>query len=66
MSSVWLGAWQSDYTDYRRFVLTRPDGTFILRIPNGAYRLHVYAAPKTPAPATTTVKASQPTTKKPQ
>ena len=46
VSSVWVGAWQSDNTDHRRFVLTRPDGTFVLRIPNGSYRLHVYAAPQ--------------------
>jgi len=45
VSSVWLGAWQSDNTDYRRFVLTDADGTFVLRIPDGSYRLHVYAAP---------------------
>jgi len=46
VSSVWLGAWRSDNTAYRRFVLTRPDGTFVLRIPDGSYRLHVYAAPQ--------------------
>ena len=45
VDGVGLWAWQSDNTDNSRWGVTGSDGTFVIRVPNGSYRLDVYAAP---------------------
>ncbi len=46
VAGVGLWAWQSDNTDNSRWVQTGSDGTFVIRVPDGLYRLDVYAAPE--------------------
>ena len=45
LSGVGLLAWQGDI-DNSRWGLTGPDGTFVIRVPDGSYQLDVYAAPE--------------------
>ena len=43
VAGVGLLAWQGDI-DNSRWGLTGPDGTFVIRVPDGSYQLDVYAA----------------------
>ena len=45
VSGVGLWAWQSDNTDNSRWGQTGSDGTFVIRVPDGSFRLDVHAAP---------------------
>ncbi len=44
LEGVGLWAWQSDNTDNSRWGVTGSDGTFVIRVADGPYRLDVYAA----------------------
>lgn len=43
---VGLWAWQIHNTDNSRWGQTGSDGTFVIRVPDGTFRLDVYAAPE--------------------
>ena len=45
VDGVGLWAWQSANTDNSRWGVTGSDGTFVIRVADGPYRLDVYAAP---------------------
>lgn len=45
VDGVGLWAWQSDNTSNSRWGVTGSDGTFVIRVADGPYRLDVYAAP---------------------
>jgi len=45
VDGVGLWAWQNDNTENSRWGVTGSDGTFVIRVADGSYRLDVYAAP---------------------
>ena len=46
VDGVGLWAWQIHNTENSRFGRTGSDGTFVIRVPDGPFRLDVYAAPE--------------------